>query len=222
MVDKRALLEKAFPFWGSISEEDRTELLQGTFEKKFCKGESIKSQNSACLGAMYVISGRIRGYITSEEGKEVTLYYVSDGDVCVLTANCVIPPISFEIQIEAVEDTILLQVAPTSFGKVQSHNLIVENFALKIIAERFSDVIWSLEQFHSFSIPKRIAMFLYDEMNRTKSNVLTLTHEEIAKALGSAREVISRKIKDYEEDGIVELGRGKITITDVKALKKLI
>jgi len=222
MTDKRLVLEKAFPFWGIISEDDRVELVQGAFEKRFCKGESIKSQNSACLGAMYVIAGRIRGYITSEEGKEVTLYYVGEGEVCVLTANCVIPPISFEIQIEAVEDTVLLQVAPTSFGKVQNHNMIVENFALKIIAERFSDVIWSLEQFHSFSIPKRIAMFLYDEMNRSKSEVLTLTHEEIAKALGSAREVISRKLKDYEEDGIVELGRGKITVTDKKALKKLI
>jgi CRP/FNR family transcriptional regulator, anaerobic regulatory protein len=65
-------------------------------------------------------------------------------------------------------------------------------------------------------------MYLYDEMNRTKSMILSVTHEQIAKALASAREVISRQLKDFEEDGIVELGRGKIEIMDKDALKKLI
>ena len=222
MIEKKGILTKIFPFWEKISEDDRNELLQSTFEKKINKGDPVKSSNSACLGAMYCISGRLRAYISSDEGKEVTLYYVNSGDICILTANCVIPPISFEIEIEAEEDTILLQIAPTAFGKVQSHNIEVENFALRIIAERFSDVIWSLEQFHSFSIPQRIAMYLYDEMNRTKSMILAVTHEQIAKALASAREVISRQLKEFEEDGIVELGRGKIEIRDKDALKKLI
>lgn len=221
-INKREIFSNFFPFWNKIDESSRTELLNATTQRKYLRGAEIKSSNSYCIGGIYIISGRVRAYITSDSGKEITLYYLTNGDFCTLSAGCVMPAISFEIQMETEEDTELFQIFPKAFAKAQEQYLEVENFALKVLLQRFSDLIWELEQFHSFSIEQRVAMFLYDEYARNKNLVISVTHEQIAKNLASAREVISRQLKEFEGKGIVKLGRGKITILNVDALRKIV
>lgn len=222
MVDKKEVFSSIFPFWHKISIEEQKDLLNATQERKYKRGEQIKSSNASCVGGIYIIEGRVRAYITADSGKEITLYVLSEGDFCTLSAGCVMSAISFEIQMEAEEDTILLQITPKAFAKAQQQNMEIENFALKVLVERFSDVIWALEQFHSFSIAQRVAMYLYDEITRTKNAVISVTHEQIAKNLASAREVISRQLKEFETQGLVALGRGRITILKKDELSKLI
>jgi CRP/FNR family transcriptional regulator len=101
-------------------------------------------------------------------------------------------------------------------------NIYVENYMYKKAADRFSDVMWAMEQILFKSFDARLAIFLYDEMVNTKSNVIKLTHEQIAKYIGSAREVVSRMLKSFEKHDVLKLSRGTIEIIDKDKLRSLI
>ena len=98
----------------------------------------------------------------------------------------------------------------------------MENFAYKLAAERFSDVMWAMQQILFLSFDQRLATFLLEESAALGSDTLTLTHEEAARLLGSAREVVSRMLKYFSSEGWIQLSRGKITITDRKKLEALL
>ncbi len=81
--------------------------------------------------------------------------------------------------------------------------------------------MWSMQQILFLSFDKRLASYLYDEMVKTNDNKLIVTHDEIAKDLGSAREVVSRMLKYFQKEGFVTLERGKIVVLDKESLLKI-
>ena len=101
-------------------------------------------------------------------------------------------------------------------------NIYVENFTYQLIAASFSDVMWTMQQILFMSFDKRLAIFLLDEVAKNHSDALKITHEQIAKYMGSAREVVSRMLKYFEGEGIVALSRGGIQVLDKKKLKGLL
>jgi CRP/FNR family transcriptional regulator len=103
-----------------------------------------------------------------------------------------------------------------------TENVYVENFSLKETAGRFSDVMWTVEQILFMSFDKRLAWFLLDEASRTKSDEIPLTHDQIARYIGSAREVVSRMLRYFVGEGLVEQYRGGIKIVDKKRLREMI
>lgn len=201
---------------------DEQELLRNNVRLlQFYKGEHISNKDNNCSGLLIIKEGSIRTYIISEEGREVTLYRLEKQDVCVMSASCVINSISFDIHIEAEVDS-EVYIIPQSIVNKLSNNVYVENFLLKETTERFSDVMWTMELILFYKLDKRLAMFILDEMNRYNNHTLSMTHDEIAKYLGTAREVISKMLKKFANEGIVELTRGQITVIDKDALMKLI
>ena len=106
-----------------------------------------------------------------------------------------------------------------TFSQLISQNIHVELFSLKITADRFSDVMWAMEQILFLSFDARLAVFLIDESAKKGSLILNLTHEQIAKYIGSAREVVTRMLKYFSREGIVELKRGSIIILNKEKLK---
>ena len=94
-------------------------------------------------------------------------------------------------------------------------------FALETALGRFSDVMWVMQQILFMSMDKRLAIFLYDESARIGDDNIPLSHEQIAKYMGSAREVVSRMLKYFSNEGIVELSRRGVKITDRKKLRTL-
>jgi len=186
------------------------------------KHELLKTNDSGCLGLLYIISGELRAYILSEEGKEVTLYRLHSDDYCVLTSSCVLNQIEFDVFVEAITPTEFLQINTLAVARVNKSNIFFENFILKQTLERFNDVMWSMEQILFKSMDQRLATFLLDEVNKTGNLELKLTHEQIAKYVASAREVVSRTLKYFEGEKILEVKRGKIIIKNKKSLLKLI
>ena len=110
----------------------------------------------------------------------------------------------------------------SAFASVSERNPQIKIFALETAVSRFSDVMWVMQQILFMSMDKRLAIFLLDETERTKSNTVTLTHEQIARYIGSAREVVSRTLKYFAAEGIVEPMRGGVKIKDRTKLEKLI
>lgn len=195
------------------------EVLASIRKTSIKQGTLIQHSEEQCLGVLLLESGTIRVFIESTEGKEATLFRLSAGEMCVLSATCIIEQIDFEIAIEAYTDVTLYSLDIVTFKNLASKNIYVECFMYKWLAERFSDVMWAMQQMLFLDIQQRIANFLYNEMLDKGTSVLVITHDEIARQIFSAREVVSRVLKKLANEKIVSLGRGMITVLDEKRLK---
>lgn len=215
-------LESFFPFWKKISQEEKELLEKSTTLRNYKAGQNIHGADATCTGIMLVLNGEIRSYMLSEEGREVTLFKLFKGDICTLSASCVLSTISFDIFVDANTDCDVLIIKPSAFSKIISNNIYAENFMLKITTSRFSDVMWAMQQILFMSFDKRLASFLLDESIRTKNLKIKMTQEQIAKNIGSAREVVSRMLKYFTSEGIVKVERGTIEILDKDKLRKII
>lgn len=214
------VLKEKFPFWSELPEQDREYLSANTRSLTYPKGTMIHD-GAECSGVILVRTGCLRVYMTSESGKEVTLYRLYPGDMCMLSASCVIEAITFDVTIDAEENSECCVISAGAFSKVADKNPLLKIFSLETTVSRFSDVMWVLQQILFMSMDKRLAVFLLDEHARTGKNTIELTHEQIAKYIGSAREVVSRMLKYFSNEGIVSVSRKGITITDKEKLRKL-
>lgn len=215
-----SIYREIFPFWEKISDADREYICQNSHGITYPKGKNVHD-GSECSGVILVRSGSLRLYIMSEEGKEITLYRLHKGDLCMLSASCVLTAVTFDVFVDAEEDSECCVVSGPAFAAVSERNPDIRIFALETAVSRFSDVMWVMQQILFMSMDKRLAIFLSDESARTGSDVITLTHGQIARYMGSAREVVSRMLKYFVNEGIVEVYRGGIRILDKKRLREL-
>lgn len=176
--------------------------------RKYQKGQIIHSPIDSCDGLFMVNTGILRVYINSSEGREVTLYRLKPGELCLFSAACIFKNISFDLYISADTDC-TLEVLPISEYKAME-NLSLSKRIDEIMAARMSAVISLVNDILWQSMDKRIMDFLKEEALNQASSEIAITHEQIASHLGTAREVVSRTLKYLESEGLVELARGKI------------
>jgi CRP/FNR family transcriptional regulator len=210
-----------FPFWPHLTEPQAGELCRHIAPARFARGQNVHGASGHCTGAIVVKSGLLRVYMLSEAGREITLYRLYPGDICMLSASCVLSAITFDVLVDAEADTEVYLVNPGFFAQLCQENVYVENFALRIAAERFSDVMWAMQQILFMSLDKRLALFLSDELTRTGGDTLRMTQEQIARYMGSAREVVSRMLKYFASEGLVEVVRGGIRVLDKERLRQI-
>lgn len=215
-----AIYGEVFPFWDTISGEDKAYICQNSSAVTWPKGKNIHD-GSECSGVILVRSGSLRLYMMSEEGKEVTLYRLHEGELCVLASFCVLSSVTFDVFVDAEEDSACCVISGEAFASVSEHCKDVRIFALETAVSRFSDVMWVMQQILFMSMDKRLAIFLLDESARLGTDTIALTHGQIARYMGSAREVVSRMLKYFASEGIVESSRGGIIIRDKKRLRSL-
>ncbi|SFP35057.1 CRP/FNR family transcriptional regulator, anaerobic regulatory protein [Oscillibacter sp. PC13] len=213
------VLSATLPFWEKLSEQDREMFSTGCLTKSFAKGEIINRFDEGCQGAILLQNGQIRIYIVSDEGREVTLYRLHTGDICVLSASCLLDSIAFDVAIEAMERTEALLLPSAALHQVMERNPYVDLFLAKTANERFSDVMWTMQRILFCGADRRVAAFLWDEMIKTGRMSLSYTHDEIARCIGSAREVVTRILKYFAQEGILALERGKVLILDREKLQ---
>lgn len=219
LKDTRDYLIKHLGFWDMLTNEQQDRLVSNTVSAAYGKGETIYSAERECVGILILKHGAIRTYILSEEGKEVTLFRLGAGEVCVLSASCILKSITFDVHIEAEQDSELLIMNSAVFAKLMAENIHAELFALRLTTEKFSEVMWAMEQMLFFSFDARLAIFLIDETSKTGENTLHITHEKIAQYIGSAREVVTRMLRYFADEGLVALARGSVTVVDKKRLQ---
>ena len=185
------------------------------------KGTVIHNGSSDCTGLLLVKSGQLRAYILSDEGRKITIYRLFDMDICLFSASCMMRSIQFEIAIEAEKDTELWIIPTEIYSAITAVSATVANYTNELMATRFSDVIWLVEQIMWKSLDKRVAAFLLEESNIEGTDELKITHETIANHLGTRREVITRMLRYFQNEGMVRLSRGTVEIADRKKLEAL-
>ena len=216
MIDKKdtEFLQEALSFWGKLSKLQQIMLQNSIVKKKIERGESMHGNSENCSGLFLIQSGQVRAYIISESGKEITLYRLFDRDVCIFSASCMMKNISFDIFIEVEKETVAFLIPTAIFRKLSSESLAVQAFTNELMASRFTEVMWIMEQALFMSFDKRLANFLLEQANIDETDSLGITHEKIANHLGTAREVVTRMLKYFQNEGMVSLNRGTIQITD--------
>lgn len=219
-IDFESTYSDVFPFWNEISETEKEFICNHSTDIVYKKGTTIHD-STECSGVIFVQSGCLRVYMMSDEGKDITLYRLYKGDMCMLSASCVLSSITFDVLIDAEEDSECYVIDGPAFMKISNDNPKVKIFSLETAVSRFSDVMWVMQQILFMSMDKRLAIFLLDESSRTGSDFIALTHEQIAKYIGSAREVVSRMLKYFVNEGIVKSSRKGITIIDKQRLRAL-
>lgn len=219
---KEKLLSDAYPFWERLSAEERAELLQSAALVSYRKGECVHRSDMGCTGAVLVLSGLLRVYIVSEEGREVTLFRIHTGESCVLSASCLLDTIAFDLLIDAAEDARALVVPTSVLHPIMERNPYVGLYMYKQATERFSDVMWTMQQILFMGVDRRVAIFLWDEMARQGKQILKITHDELARNIGSAREVVTKVMKYFAGEGIVRVKRGQVEILDREKLRALL
>jgi len=222
-VDDRKISEcvTELPYWNDLSKTEKQYTEENAFLHFFQKNEMLRSGGSLCVGMIHVISGGIRVFILSEEGREITLYRLKAGDNCVFSSSCVISQLSFETELMAEDDTEVLIVPSGIFKQLTDDNINVRCFMYRLITERFSQVMWVLQSIIFLRFDKRLAGFFLEEINKTGSLEIHMTQEEIAQSVNSAREVVTRMLRQFASDGIVELKRGCIIVKDRQKLEQL-
>lgn len=215
-----SVLER-LPFWKLLTDSEKELVQRNAVIRLYKKGTRVYSSERECLGMLFVMQGEMRTYLLSEEGREVTLFRIYPNDLCVLSASCVISQISFDTQMSAQKDTEALIIPPNIVLLLKEKNLSVRCFLYELATKRFSDVMWAMQQILFKRLDQRLALFLMQESQRLGTDTIHMTHEQIAQQISSAREAVARMLKQFSEDGLVELKRGVIRLLDQKGLKAL-
>ena len=211
----------AFPFWEQLTPEEQERLCRFTRPVHYAKGARVHSPLESCVGILLLRSGQLRSYLLSEDGRDVTLYRLFGGEVCILSASCVMDAVNIDLYIDAEEDTEALCISAGIFRQLMQENVYVRCYAYQMTAERFSDTMWTMQQILFMSADRRLAIFLTDELAKTGGADLRMTHDQMAKYMGSAREVVSRMLKYFAQEGWVRLYRGGVQVLDKKKLQAL-
>lgn len=217
-----AFLNDTLSFWKDLSVMQKNYMQQSIMKKQFAVGESMHSNSDNCSGLFLIRKGQVRAYIVSESGKEITLYRLFDRDVCIFSASCIMKNIAFDIYIEVEKETEAYLIPTAAYRKLSGESLSAQVFTNNLMASRFTEVMWIMEQALFTSFDKRLANFLLEQMVIEESDTLSITHEKIANHLGTAREVVTRMLKYFQNEGIVALNRGTIEITDKDKLEQIV
>ena len=221
MLKDYHLLKQTLPFWQHLSQNEKNILINNASIIEYQSGQLIHHGKNDCVGILIIVSGKLRTYMISNEGKEITLFYLQPHNVCVLSAACILDSIDFEVLVEAKTTCQIIQISSTAFLQLSKQNIYVELFSYKLATERFSDVMWAMQQLLFMSFDQRLAAYLIEASDRTNSLDIKITHEQIAQDLNSAREVVSRMLKHFAKEGYVHLSRGKIHLINKQALASL-
>ena len=217
-LNEASAFADSLPFWNQLSKGEQSILTDGLHEVRYQAGQAVYSGECNCLGVLFINSGILRAYLMSDDGREITMFRLREGNVCMMSASCALSFITVDVHVEAETDCEAILLPSASLQILMKRNIYFENYVHQMITERFSDVMAAMERLLFFSLQQRIAAFLIDESSAQHSDTLTLTKEQLARAIGSAREAVSRNLKLFAHSHILEVDRGTIRILDKKEL----
>ena len=213
--------QSCFPIWDQLTKAQQDRILAGLAFRQIQKGTVIHNGSMDCAGLLLLKSGQLRAYILSDEGREITVYRLFDRDICLFSASCMLRSIQFDITIEAEKDTSLWVIPAELYRSIMEESAPAANYTNEVMAARFSEVMWLVEQIMWKSMDQRVAGFLLEESAIEGSRQLKLTHDSIARHLGTHREVVTRMLRYLQSEGMVRLSRGAVELLDEKRLSAL-
>ncbi len=207
-----------FPYFAAAGSETDRRIAGAVREIVLPAGATAFRQGDACGNYLLVVEGTIRVVARSESGREIVLYRVERGGSCVLTTSCLLSQGRYPA--EGITETPVraLALPAETFEQGLNESPEFRRFIFAAYGQRLAEVIRRVEELRFGSIQSRLARHL---LERAEEGVLATTHQDLATELGSAREVVSRQLKALEQQGLIRLARGHISLLRPEALAAL-
>lgn len=215
------LFKRSFPFWENLTESQKKQLQDSTTVNHCRKKTVLHFGGGECAGVQIIASGRARVFITSPGGGDITLFRLLEGDVSILSAACMMNGMDVELDMEMETDCVIYTISKKAYRRLYDECGAVKDYTMEMISEKFSDIMWLFNQFVFSNVASRVAGALLEHRGLEGSDVIAVTHEMLARDAGTAREVVTRILRQFQSDGLVKLTRGKIEITDAAGLGKI-
>jgi CRP/FNR family transcriptional regulator len=200
-----------------MSDYGRGVLDQGTNFFDCPSGDVILHKGQPVSGAYLVLEGRLRVFTISPGGNEATLYFVDVGEACVLALNCLFSDLLYPAWVQAEADTRVAVVPGVVYRRLFETEPCVQNLTVQALSTLVYRLMGELERVHSSNQRQRLVQFIL--LHANADGVLRMTQQQIARHLGTTREVVARLIGEFAGTGWVRTQRGMLTIVDLFALR---
>jgi CRP/FNR family transcriptional regulator len=208
-------LFKQYPMLLDLPAADQAELLATASVMHLTAGTIVFDENQSCQGFPLLLTGSIHVIKAAPNGRELQLYSVDPGESCILTSSCLLGHTKYKARGVARQVTELVVLPPEAFRRLISIHEPFRDYIFSLFSERLTDLMQLVSAVAFQKLDQRLAVLLV-----AKPAPIHTTHQALADELGSVREIISRLLKSFAEQGWIKLGREQIEIVDAVALKK--
>jgi len=204
------------PALSGLDEATRERLRSLSRRAALPAGTRVFGEGSPCQAYLILLSGEVRVQKVAESGREIVLYRVLAGETCIVTTACLMSGVDYDAE-GIAESDVTAQILPESgFRELLGRSEAFRDFVFRAYGSRISSLLMLIDEVAFGRMDRRLAACLLTRAKGT--GVVTATHQDLAMELGSAREVVSRLLKEFERRGWVALSRGSVTLTDPAAL----
>ncbi|HNV92305.1 MAG TPA: Crp/Fnr family transcriptional regulator [Thauera aminoaromatica] len=208
-------LEARYPVLAELSAPARTRLLQSAHWMHVPAGAMLFDDHQACEGFPFVVEGTVRVSKCAPSGRELPLYRVGPGETCIISSSCLLGHEDYNARGVTESDTLLMLLPKAVFDELMGERPF-RDFVFHLFAERIADLMQLIEEVAFRKLDQRLAALLLG-----KGRVLHVTHQQLADELGSVREIVSRLLKSFAEQGLVKLAREQVEIIDPAGLRRM-
>ena len=219
MLDKNHFerISKALPFLQTATPQIIRDFTDFAYYAKIPAGRQIFAEGDEVDGIALLMSGVVRVYKIGGTGREITLYRFGEGESCVITANAILHQQDFPAIAIVEQDAEAVMIPARTFSDWVKRYDPWRDFVFNLVSERLASVMEIVDEVAFHRMDRRVASFLLERSQL--QNPIRITHQQIAYEIGSSREVISRLLEDFAQQGNVRLSRGEIKILDFEGLK---
>lgn len=215
MLDRSEWLS-AFPLLAGLERDGLAALTAAGQRVAVPRGAVLFRAGDRCHTFLMVLDGSVRVQMTSDTGREIVLYRVARGETCIVTTACLLTQADYSAEAVAESDLDGVALAAGPFQDLVARSAVFRNFVFASFGTRLTGMMALVEEVAFGRVDLRLARFLLD--HRDADGGLTMTHQALAVELGTAREVVSRQLKEFERRGLLALSRGRIDLRDAAAL----
>jgi len=208
-------IEAQYPVLAELPHKLRQEIAAAAQAVTVPSGTTLFDEQQPCQGFPFVLAGAIRVSKVSASGRELPLYRVTPGETCIITSSCLLGDTPYNARGTTEGETVLVLLPQGVFIELLEQAAF-RNFIFNLFAERMADLMRLVEEVAFHKLDQRLAALLLG-----KGRIVHATHQQLADELGSVREMISRLLKGFAEQGLVALGREQIEIRDAAGLRRL-
>ena len=218
-ADRKPLLSNAYPSLASIPDPSWIDAINRSKLMAIPAKTELFSATTTCNNFILMLEGRVRVYQTASDGREITLYRIEPGGMCVLSLNSMLQKQPFNAIAETETKSTALIMSSGDFNQVMNSSEVFRNYVVTTLTGRLCESMNIIQATAFDNLNMRLACMLGGLFERNQGRLLEITHQALAHELGTTREVVSRILKDFENQGCIALSRGKIELSSAQGLE---
>ncbi len=220
LLHRTSLVDK-YPYLSKIDDPVWDQVISDARVMNIPRNTEIYNVSSRCENFVLLLEGSVRVYYPAPDGREITMYRITPGDLCVLSLTSMLNNRNYTVVAKTESDVTAMAITETQFREVMDQSEKFRDYVMTTLSERLCDLICLVQDTVFQNLHVRIACVLDKMFRRTNSVHINTTHQSLAHEIGTTREVISRILKEFEKENYIKISRGTIEITSYDDIHRL-